>query len=491
KKASQKSFCLKAFEPLSDIKSGSNGQKLCGTLIWQAFDGDWYDAAQLYRNFIETEARYNADFDINGRKDVPQWLKNVSHWFNMRVDGNKPFADDVIQKAKEIGVTSAIHLYYWHEIPFDNDYPHYFPMKSVVKGELEKLHAAGIKVMPYINGRLWDTHDKGCQDWQFTSVAKPYTTKKFDGEPFVETYASKETDGSKVALAVMCPSTTLWQDKVEEIVLSLYDVGFDAVYIDQIAAAEAKPCCDATHNHPLGGGTWWCQSYNTLLERIHRKMPADRAMTTECTADPFLKYVAGYLSWLWVKNNQVPAFPAIFSDKVITFGTDFRAFGNFGYGAVGQLDDSGSRIFTAQSFIFGQQMGWMMPAVFDAMPHNDFYIKLVREREKLIKFFNAGRLLRPPVVTSNLANNVSHECREAYDKYVEEPAVTSEVWMHNASGEKVLIAVNAALEDAETVVKSELPDGVYTCDGDVKTITVANGEFKAHIPALGYLAVRF
>ena len=64
-------------------------------------------------------------------------------------------------------------------------------------------------------------------------------------------------------------------------------------------------------------------------------MPDDRMLTTECSADPYMKHLGGYLSWLWVKNNQVPAFPAIFSDKVISFGTDFRALGKFGYNGYG------------------------------------------------------------------------------------------------------------------------------------------------------------
>ena len=56
-----KTFTIKAFMPLADIKSGTNGQKLCGRLVWQAFDGDWYDAAMLYRDFIENEAEYAPD----------------------------------------------------------------------------------------------------------------------------------------------------------------------------------------------------------------------------------------------------------------------------------------------------------------------------------------------------------------------------------------------------------------------------------------------
>lgn len=487
--ADKKQFTLKAYQPLADIKSGNNGQKLCGRLIWQAFDGDWYDAAQLYREFIETEAHYTPEYDEKGRKGIPEWAKNVCHWFNTRVTEDKPFADEVIARAKDLGVTTAVHLYYWHQIPFDNDYPHYFPMKSCVKDELKKFHDAGIKVMPYINGRLWDTRDKEDQDFEFTSVAKPWCTKMYDGKPFTETYSSKEKDGSKVELAVMCPSTSLWQDKVCEIVTKLFDTGFDAVYIDQIAAAEAKPCTDPNHQHAPGGGEWWCRAYNTLLERLTRTMPEDRMLTTECSADPFMRHLGGYLSWLWVKNNQVPAFPAIFSDKVISFGTDFRALGKFGYngyGLEGDLDEGGCRIFAAQSFLFGQQMGWMLPNVYDIMPYHDFYKLLVRERQTLLEFFNAGRLLRPPVVTSDAPKTVCNYCREAYDHYVEEDAVTSQIWKRNCDGAKVLLAVNTAFTDAHAkFTATGIPDGVYN------GVTVKDGAFELTMKPLSMFRIDF
>ena len=107
--------------------------------------------------------------------------------------------------------------------------------------------------MPYINGRLWDTLDRGDEDATFTSLALPAATKQEDGQPFVEIYGSKETNGEPVRLAVMCPTTRLWPDKVQAIVLRLLrEEGTRGVYIDQIAAAPPTLCMDATHGHPLG-----------------------------------------------------------------------------------------------------------------------------------------------------------------------------------------------------------------------------------------------
>ena len=68
--------------------------------------------------------------------------------------------------------------------------------------------------------------------------------------PYIETYGSKEADGSPVRMAVMCPTTPIWQERVQQIVLRLvHEYGVDGgVYIDQIAAAEPKLCM----NPPMG-----------------------------------------------------------------------------------------------------------------------------------------------------------------------------------------------------------------------------------------------
>lgn len=480
-------FCLKSWQYLTGITDGKNSQKLSGSICMSAFDGDWYDAALIYKKFIEEEALYNSEYDENGKKGVPEWLRSTDCWFNTRVIDDGDFAEDIIKQAEVLGVKPAIHLYYWHKIPYDNDYPHYFPVKDNVIPGLKKLHDAGIKVMPYINGRLWDTRDRGMEDFEFTSVAKPNCTKDLNGEPITESYASKEADGSSVVLSVMCPSTTLWQDKVASLVKQLEETGFDGAYIDQIAAAEAKTCTDRTHKHPSGGGEWWCAAYNTMLERIDRNRGKDFCLTTECTADPFSRHLDAYLTWIWVKNDQVPAFPAIFSDKVLTYGTDFRALGKLDYDLFGTIDETGVRIFASQSFLFGQQMGWMTPELFSRMPHQDFFCKLVRARATFRDYFLAGRVLRPPVITDDGEKLILTKCREAYNGYVEAQCVNGMIWQSKKTGRKVLILVNSGKTDVNAKVKSILPSGKYTFKGDLETeFEIKKGEFEIKMPPLSY-----
>ena len=57
---------------------------------------------------------------------------------------------------------------------------------------MRELQASGTFVMPYINGRLWDTRDRGTEDFEFTKVALPAVTKDEKGKPYIESYGSKE-----------------------------------------------------------------------------------------------------------------------------------------------------------------------------------------------------------------------------------------------------------------------------------------------------------
>ncbi|OGO91783.1 MAG: hypothetical protein A2Y17_13580 [Clostridiales bacterium GWF2_38_85] len=472
RKADEKAFTLKIVLPLTNTDIGANSQELYGKCVWELFDGDWYDAALIYRDWVWNEARWMTRY-----KPLPEWMKKNNHWWLLHnMDGFK--AEDVAELNKDLGVDSATHIYYWHQIPFDNDYPHYFPLKQEYFDLIQDLKKLGIRTMTYINGRLWDTKDRGMEDWQFSSVAKPYTTKEKDGTMFIEKYNSEEADGSKVELSIMCPSSAVWQEKVKEIVDRLFnEVGVDAVYIDQIAAAKPNLCQDKTHNHPAGGGTWWCDSYNNLLDHVVRTMPENCTLTTECTADPFMKYMSAYLSWLWVKNSQVPAFPAIYSDYMATFGICYSSF----------KDNDGvcMRVYFAQSLLYGEQMGWMRPEQYKELPFKGFYKKLVRLRAKLGEYFYDGRMLRPPYLKDNAPRMYSTNATEAYGGIIDYAAVQGGLWQRKRDDKQLLLLINTQECETVTQITTDAPDGTYDLNSDVSgKLIIKEGRANITLPAL-------
>jgi len=381
-----------AFEhPAPNMGKAANGFQLPGQAVWQLLRGDWYDAAAIYRDWVRKEARWFPKLGPEGREDTPLWMRELPAWAlsSWLASGKAEECVSAVKAFREyLGVPVGVHWYNWHQIPFDNDYPHYFPTKEGFADGVRKLQEAGVHVMPYINGRLWDTRDKGLEDFQFSQLARPAATKDEKGEPYTEVYGSKEADRSPVRLGVMCPSTPLWQGKVQEIVRRLFEeCGVHAVYIDQVAAAQPRLCLDPSHGHPLGGGHWWTENYWQMLAAIRQQKPPDRMLTTECNAEPFIHCFDGYLTWHWQHDGQVPAFPAVYGGAIQMFGRAYRG---------GETKDLALRMKAGQQWVFGEQIGWIDPGVIREKKNAEFLRQVVRLRWAMRRYFYAGQMARPP-----------------------------------------------------------------------------------------------
>ena len=166
-----------AWLPSDYPKNGGHSLTLPGEMIWQVFSGDWYDAIQIYRDFVHHRAEWITA--PRGRYDSPDWLRKNPVWImhfmpNENPDAN-PFPITLREKyedqnpedwyrlairfREEIGVPTTYHLYNWHWVPFNNDNPNYFPAHHDMKKGMKALREADIRVIPYMAGYSWDMHD--------------------------------------------------------------------------------------------------------------------------------------------------------------------------------------------------------------------------------------------------------------------------------------------------------------------------------------------
>lgn len=410
---------------------------LPGEVVWAPLEGDWFDAAARYRTWVRAEAPWYPRLVRGQRSDTPQGMRDGYFWLSYGGDPTKA-VETIMPVVDYMQVPVAVHFYNWHQIPFDNDYPHFLPPREGFDEAVKALNARGVLTMPYTNGRLWDTHDKGAEDWRFTSEALPATTKLLAGDPVVETYKSMESNGDPVRLAVMCPSTQLWQDTMVNLARDIVEQhGLTGVYFDQIGAAPPVLCMDRTHDHPVGGGAWWVKSYDKLLERAQREIGEDAVLTTESAAEPYLKRFDGLLSWDWQSNGQVPALPAVYGGAVQLFGR------NYAYWKERDTADMALRQKAAQQFTFGEQLGWVYPSSVLSLKEGAPYFRhLARMRWNVRAYFAGGQMSRPPVIEARQPTQRADWFWSGTEQWVTTDTVLTSAWSIPAEGKTVLLMVN-------------------------------------------------
>ena len=403
------------------------------TVTTQTFAGDWYECARIYR-----EAAFATPWgsvpNIAERGDIPQWLKDTDLWYIGACEDEKS-ANDILRFADYFGVPVSAHVYRWHEIPFDDRYPEYFPAKPGFKSALDKVQQAGIAVMPYINGRLWDPATESWNEKNAQTACAIAET----GEKYVEVY------GSKVPLSPMCPFTEIWQDTVTNLVDRLFnECGVKGVYIDQISAAAAKRCFADNHGHPVGGGTYWIQGYRDLIRRCQAVQPEGTAITTEENADPWNDLLQ---AWLLVNSPRqggelVPLYPAVYSGRAVSFGFQYIQGSNF-------TKKYPFRLKMAQAFTFGSQLGWVGMQVLDPRFADEakFLKRLCKARHAHRDALQYGDLL-PPV---RLEGTGTVSWLDDKDAKRERLAVLASAWLTPQGKRKIALA-NVSDEDKTVIV---------------------------------------
>jgi len=512
----ERSCVLQARVPAIGMGKEANAFELPGKMVWQAFDGDWYEAANIYREFVRKEAVWIPEVDETGRFDTPQWFKELPFWImdwmpngenkhdelptSIRpADGSVPSKDAWYEKAirlqEELGVPIGYHLYNWHMIPFNNDYPHFYPPQEEAYEGIRKMREHQIYVAPYINGKLWDTKDHEDQDYLFSQKAMKWATRDLDGNIFMEVYESKEKNGEPVTLAGMCPSAGIWKSHLSDLIDKLKkDLKVPAVYIDQVTASVPNDCTAPEHNHEPGGGDWWRMAYTNMLERFQAEVGDDFAITSESNSETLMRGIDGYLTWLWLPGNMVPAFTRVYSGLAVFFGRNCNG------------KKKGDLLYfkhcLAQSITFGQQMGWINADVVDVPEKLSFLKKMVELRTTHTRFFNSGNMLRPPVVECDIEDREVEPACAHWGYPYDVPHIIRHVicggWQLWDGSDTRILAVNLAEQEVNAVLRfrtAEYAGKAWDCilqgRGCVKAVRTEHEEIilEVQIAANDYIVI--
>lgn len=429
----------------------ANSFRLYGKCNWRFFNGDWYDAAQIYSDFVQHNADWLPEIGENGREDLSEKFKNVPFWIcdympNSKYQGdNKPmnlsagsdiYDEDYWYKApialqKELGVPIAYHVYNWHEIPFNIEYPHFCPAKKEFTEHIKELQDNNIYVLPYINAVGWEMNDdEGGHDVNFKNTGCKSAIMKENGGYVIEEYPQHTKSGKICNLAPICGSSAEWHKIIEKLTRELENtLDVDGIYFDEVSAAPASPCYNREHNHLPGGGSYYIDGYNSMMKKINAEKPDGAFYFSECNAEPFMKSFNGYLTWMWVMAGEVPAFAVIYSGYIQLLGR--CTIGN-------KKDDfEFFKYCTAKSLLCGQQLGWCKADIVYSRKHMDFLKRAVNVRCKYTDVFNRSRMLRPPIVKTDLPKYVT-KAGISFDGNIVSEQVLGGAWRYR-SGNKVFI----------------------------------------------------
>jgi len=449
-------------------------------VVIAAYSGDWWQAARLYREWALKQV-WASKGPIRQRTDYPANLQNLGFW--MLLNGKPEGVQRAMRVAEQLyaNVPVGVHWYCWHQIPFDNSYPEYFPTLEGMADATRAMTARGQTVMPYINARLWDR--------DIPSFASAYASacKQPSGTNYVETY------GSGRSLVPMCPTTEQWQTKVQEVCHRLIsECGVNAIYLDQIGAAAPVSCFDASHGHPLGGGRYWTDGYRTMLKAIKKEAAkAGVALTTENNAEPYMDTVDGYLAWSPRTQEDVPLLPAVYSGYTTYFTSPQSS------------QDTTDAFCTAQArdFLWGCQLGWNDTWILqnNQREKQTFQYALCRYRLAAKDFLVYGQLVdevHPAVTVAETAHvwnrNTPHTARL--------PDVMGTVWKDNRGRLAVFVVNASGLPQAfafqihperwlekrgpwrvSTLAPESTPQPAQTHDTDVLSVNLSPREIRAFV----------
>ena len=447
---------IRVIFPAINASRPNNSFELPGSMRWEVFDGDWYDATMIYKEFVLTQAKW---LPPKGRPDTPRQFKEIPFWICDYVPnsesqrdarpmtlaiasenyGKDYWIEAPIQLKERLKTPVAYQVYNWHEIPFNINYPHFIPAREEFRLGLERLKAAGLYVFPYINAVSWEMNDadQGYAE-NFANTGSRGAAMKRDGSFTYHEYPQIKEDGQKTKLVPMCPSFERWGEIIEEVARQLEEsLPIDGIYFDQVSAVAPQRCYNSEHDHPLCGGSYWSDDYNLMMEKIRAKKPQNTFYYSESNAEVYAKTFDGFLTWIWTKGDAVPAFPAIYNGYV-------QMLGRYTDGAT-RGDDLYFRYHLAQALTFGQQLGWINANVVYNDERMAFLEQVVRTRYELSDLFIDGSMLRPPVVETDV-----------------EPTPSSGIVMRqalagawkSADGKKtVLLLANISTESAKVNVK--------------------------------------
>jgi hypothetical protein len=427
-------------------------------VIVAAYRGDWHEAAKIYRKWALRQ-KWCAKGPLLHRADAPRRMSESHAWL-LCIGGPGGASNFVTRvKGRYPDAKFAVEWTQWGNQPFDVNYPEMLPAQRGVEKAMAYATSIGVPLMPYANGRLWDSE---LCSWRY---AKGDCTEGEDGLPNMEKYGPPHRVRT---FGVMCPHARGWQEAFGEYVVRLCDVTqCGLVYLDQIACSRPKLCFAARHGHPAGGGSWWADGYRRLLAPAHdvlsrRNVP----ITSEGAAEAWLDVIDGYLLACCPMPEDIPFYTSVYGGYATYFGSYLHPSTDFpSYWAI-----------TARATAWGVAPGWYHVWPMDAGKERfgDALAYCARFREEAKEFLAYGHLAgdvhfetSPGLLDLSWPNPMNGGANTVSGKL---PEVMGTVWMNADDSKRGIVLANLSGREVKVRVVDPVDEEVVLAPNSLKLI---------------------
>lgn len=527
--AHDKDYCLKGI----DFYAYNDGVKFqfrhyCGCnfgesytisypMVMAFFQGDWYDASDIYRNWFE-QVKSEEFVTIPENKKIPNWYGESPVVITYPVCGihdmdertpNRLFPyinvmPHVERLEKEFGSRIMVLLMHWEgSAPWAPPYvwpP--FGGEDELKKLIDALHKRGDVLGVYCSGLGWTEQ---------SNIVKEYNMRKVFDEKHLEDVMclspKQELPFCKICTAQragydMCPTQPFVKETLKKEVRSMVDAGIDYIQMmDQNHGGTSHFCYSKNHGHPPVPGKWQVDAMKALYTEVFEDTGKVLFGCESAAAEAYIpnllfsdnRYMLNYRI-----GYPVPAYAYIFHEYVNNF------MGNqvcINFYMDNEKSPDNILLRTAQAFISGDMLtavlnqdgvitwNWGQLNEYDRanQPNQQNIMTLIRDLNKWRqgigkKYLHIGKMKKPYAVSCGKTVVVT---RNFGDKYFD--SVLTSAW---ESPEKTFGQFLTNYNTKSVGCTVTLPEGewkLYT--NDTEFVSISGGTQEITIPALSAVLI--
>ncbi len=361
------------------VPGGGNGFKTSGPAVLETYQGDWFEAGQIYKKFADSKPPWRVK--ELPRRDTTAWYHNNTFW----IASSPNYIRSLAYLRNYFELPYAVWLCAWEDRQESDCENMVIIPTEYARNAVRELIPQGVYLQSYINARLWGYIQRVRKsDISDSATVKKYGARQRNGKAYKEDY------GEGVPFSVMCTATEFWQKQL--VVMAGYSAknGFNGIYWDQLPCSSPRICWSSEHGHAPGDPTAWVRGYRTMLKNLRAKYP-QMALDGEDHSEVYNDVLDGYMTWRSTEPNHIPMFQSVYGGGRVQFTA--RAFDTFG-GKSGSYEASFAKL--GEQFTCGEQLGWMhMYDIRHGDPRRLYAKKLMHLRKALLGYFNEADMLRP------------------------------------------------------------------------------------------------